>query len=368
MYSRFLNFIFAFVLIFIGMIPAQAFELPKIKVMMLMEHEGFLMWYAKKMGFDKKVGVNIDLTILDTNGIDMMNRHRNDPSSWDVTCVTSIPLIVGSNQIPLEIIGIANDEANTTGIYVNADSDILKVKGWNEDFPDVYGSPETIRGKTFAFKNMTSGAFVLVKYLEIFNMDFSDIKVVDLSGKESIAALEKKEVDGIAIWSPETYLAEQKGFKIVTNADNIDSEIPMMFLVDKDYAKDNEDVVAKMLAAYMLSVETQILNPRSLTKEYQKFLRKHSNYEFSKEFCEYDILRHSVVPIESQLKIFEKKKNGKSTIQNLESTIVSSLMLLLYNDKDSDFAMTSKRVKNPRFVTDKYLKLAKRILTHLEKE
>ena len=367
MFSYVLRILFCVFLLVMGTTQVMAFDLPRIKVTMLMEHEGFLMWYAKKQGFDKKVGVNIDLTILDTNGIDMMDRHRTDPSSWNVTCVTSIPLIVGTNQMPLEIVGIANDESNTTGIYVKPDSDILKEKGWNEDYPDVYGSPETIKGKTFAIKTLTSGAYMLVKYLEIFDMDFSDVNIVDLAGKDSILALEKGEVDGIAIWSPDTYLAEQKGLKLVSTADDVDAEIPMMFLVDKEYTEDHEDVIAKMLAAYMMAVETQIENPRSLTKDYQKFLRKYSNLEFSKEFCEYDILRHSVLPMESQLKLFEKKAHGKSSIQRLESTIASSLMLILYDSNTSDFTMTSKQVKNPRFVTDKYLKQARRILSNIKK-
>ncbi len=153
MYFCIKRLFFGVILLFFGTMHAWSFDLPRIKVSMMMEHEGFLMWYAVKQGWDRKVGVNIDLTILDTNGIDLMNRHRIDPSSWDVTCVTSIPLIVGSNQMPLEIIGIANDESNTTGIYVRPDSDILTTKGWNEDFPNVYGSPDTIKGKKFAIKN-----------------------------------------------------------------------------------------------------------------------------------------------------------------------------------------------------------------------
>ena len=357
-----LRIVFCVVLLIFGLPQVMAFDLPRIKVTMLMEHEGFLMWYAKKQGFDRKVGVDIDLTILDTNGIEIMNRHRENPSDWDVTCVTSIPLIVGSNQMPLEIVGIANDEANTTGVYVRPDSDILKVKGWNEDYPDVYGSPETIKGKTFAIKTLTSGAFMLVKYLEIFNLDFTDIKIVDLAGKDSILALEKGEVDGIGIWSPDTYLAEKKNLKQVATADDVGVEIPLMFMVDKEYIEDHGDVVAKMLAAYMMAVEAQIENPRSLTKDYQRFLRKYSQFEFTREFCEYDILRHSVIPLETQLKLFEKKAMGKSKVQKLESTIASSLMLILYDSQTSDFVMTSKQVKNPRYITDKYLKQARRIL------
>ena len=357
-----LRIVFCVVLLIFGLPQVMAFDLPRIKVTMLMEHEGFLMWYAKKQGFDRKVGVGIDLTILDTNGIEIMNRHRENPSDWDVTCVTSIPLIVGSNRMPLEIVGIANDEANTTGVYVRPDSDILKVKGWNEDYPDVYGSPETIKGKTFAIKTLTSGAFMLVKYLEIFNLDFTDIKIVDLAGKDSILALEKGEVDGIGIWSPDTYLAEKKDLKQVTTADDVGVEIPLMFMVDKEYIEDHGDVVAKMIAAYMMAVEAQIENPRSLTKDYQRFLRKYSQLEFTREFCEYDILRHSVIPLETQLKMFEKKAMGKSKVQKLESTIASSLMLILYDSQTSDFVMTSKQVKNPRYITDKYLKQARRIL------
>ena len=50
MYYRFLRFIFACVLLLGWVLPAPAFDLPRIKVTMMMEHEDFLMWYAKKQG------------------------------------------------------------------------------------------------------------------------------------------------------------------------------------------------------------------------------------------------------------------------------------------------------------------------------
>ena len=364
MFKAFLTVILSGFTILSSQVYAE--ELPTIKITMLMEHEGFLMWYAKQNDFDKTVGINIDLTILDTNGIDMMNRHRVNPDSWNVTCVTSIPLIVGSNNMPLEVVGIANDESTTTGIYVSPENAIMRVKGWNSEYPDVYGSPETIRGKTFAMKNLTSSAYVVSKYLEIFNMDFSDIKIKDMSGKESIDALMNKKVDGIAVWSPDTYLAEKEGMELVSTAESVDAEIPLMFMVDRDYALENEDTVGRMLAAYLMAVDKQIENPKSLVKDYQKFLKKFSGNDFTKEFCEYDILRHTVVPLETQLKLFERKGKGKSSIQKLEATLASSLMLILYDSAESDFCTTAKNIKNPRYVTDKYLKIARRVLKNID--
>ncbi len=339
---------------------------PTIKATMLLEHEGFLMWYAKKMGWDKELGIEVDLTILNTNDIEIMDRHREDPSSWDITAVSSIPLIIGSKDMPLEIIAIANDASATTGVYVPKDSDLLSFKGWNSDFPNVYGSPESLEGKTFLIKNLTSSAYMLAKYLEIFNMDFHNIVISDTQISEAVEELNQGNGDGTSIRSPYTYHAQLDNMVRLCSAQDINEEIPLMIMADRNYSKEHEDMVAKFLAVYMRAVEAQIADYRKLIPEYKAFYKEFTGEEFNESFLANDLKSHHVIDLDDQMGLFERKGNRKSTIQKLEATIASSLMLILYDSSNSDFCSTASNVKNPRYVTDKYLKMANRILKNVQ--
>ena len=59
--------------------------LPQVKTTMFLEQEGFLMWYAKEQGWDNELGIDIKLEISNTNRIDVMNKHRDNPDIWNIT-------------------------------------------------------------------------------------------------------------------------------------------------------------------------------------------------------------------------------------------------------------------------------------------
>ncbi|WP_031492153.1 ABC transporter substrate-binding protein [Succinivibrio dextrinosolvens] len=342
----------------------NADELPKVKVTMLLEHEGFLTWYAKENGWDKKLGFEIDLSICDVSGVEIMNQHNADPKSWNITSVSSTPLITANNNSSFEIIGLANDESISTQVFVRPNSNILKHRGWNADYPNVYGSPETIAGKTFYVKRMTSSEYVLSKWLEIFDLDFSDIVLIDKPGMDSVEAMNKGSGEGMALWSPATFDAEKEGYKSVTSARMAEAEIPLMIVADKEYAQNNEELVAKFLAVYLQAVNSQQDGYKKLVKAYQRFLKQYTDKDYPEEFCLYDLRNHYVFDLDRQLELFATKGHRKSIIKKLERNITSSMVLFL-NDSTSDEKCSPHKVKSPRNISDKYLKLAEPYLKKL---
>jgi len=344
-------------------------ELPKIKVRMMLEHEGFLMWYAKEKGFDKDFGVDIDLTIVDCDGMEIMNQLKNDRQSWQMTAVSSMPLIIGSKDIPLEIVGVANDESASVSLFTSPQSNLFRVKGWNGDFPDVYGDPELLEGKKFYVSSFTSSAYTLAKYLEIFDLDYADVDVEDAAPDESIESLKNGEGAGGVFWSPDTFDAAHSGLAEVTCAHNIGAEIPLLFMTERRFSKENPKVVGGALAAYLKAVEIQLKDPKSLVKEYQRFYLEHKRSDYDLESCEQDILNHKVFDIDDQLPLFEKTGNRQSKIQKLEATLASSLMLILYESMNQEtFCSTSENIKNPRYVTDRYLRIAQKMMDRSQSE
>ncbi len=341
----------------------QSTELPKVKVTMTLEHEAFLMWYAKKMNFDREFGVQIDLEVVREGGMDIMTRLKNDRNAWNLTATSSIPLILGSRDTPIEVIGIANDESASTGLLVPPESNLFRVKGWNGDYPEVYGSPEMLEGKTFCIRNLSSSAYALAKYLEVFDLDFSDVVIKNTSTTEGIETTVKGDADGTVLWSPETYEAENAGLRSVNYAKQVQAEIPLLFMAERRFAKENSELVAKVLAAYIKAVEKQIEDLESLVKPYQQFLLESGVKDIDLETCRRDLVSHKVYDIEDQLPLFEKTGHRQSKIQKLEATLASSLMLILYDSMSQEnFCATSANIKNPRYVTDRYLRIAQRLL------
>jgi len=329
----------------------------------MLEHEGFLAWYAKEQGWDKKLGFEMDLNIEDVSGVEIINKHNFDPDSWNITAMSSTPLIVAKKNSCFEIIAIANDESSATKIYVKGDSEILKHKGWNHLYPNVYGSPETIAEKKFYVKRLTSSEYVLAKWLEIFDLDLSDVIIIDKDGEASIESMNKGDGEGMSLWSPDTCEAEEQGYDVVTTARMINAEVPLMFVVNKKYASENEDLIARFLAVYLKAVQTQEEGYKQLVKPYQKFMQTYKNKFYPEEFCIHDLKNHAVYELDKQLGFFEKKGHRKSIIHKLERNITSSLVLFLndINDKMEN----EQRVRSPRNFTDIYLKQAEPYLRSL---
>ena len=112
--------------------------------------------YAKEKGWDKEAGLDIEMKLFNS-GPDILNALP--AGEWRFAAVGALPAMLGNLRYGTSIIAQANNEAALcTSVVVRADSPIAKVKGWNKDYPEVYGSPETVRGKTFLATTLTSSA------------------------------------------------------------------------------------------------------------------------------------------------------------------------------------------------------------------
>lgn len=59
----------------------------------------------------------------------------------------------------------------TNSVLVRPDSPIAKVKGYNKDFPEVLGSPDTVKGKTFLTTTVSSAHYGLSSWLKVPGLD-----------------------------------------------------------------------------------------------------------------------------------------------------------------------------------------------------
>ncbi len=119
-------------------------------------------------------------------------------------------MVVGALRYDAYEIGLAEDESFTNNVYVRPDSPILKTKGFNKNFPDVYGSPETVKGKSILVTTVSSVHYAMSSWLKVLGLKDSDVEVKQMDQSSAVAAFEKGIGDVAVLWAPYCYAAKKR--------------------------------------------------------------------------------------------------------------------------------------------------------------
>ena len=379
MWKRFLG-IMAAALCVLNLTVGSAFsaDLVKVPTAWLDEHETFLMWYAKEKGWDKEAGLDIEMKLFNS-GPDILNALP--AGEWRFAAVGALPAMLGNLRYGTSIIAQANNEAalctsvvmmgalryNTyvianadeefliNRVLVRPDSPIAKVKGWNKDYPEVYGSPETVRGKTFLATTLTSSHYALSTWLHVLGLKDSDVVIKNMDQSQVVGAFENNIGDGIAIWAPHTFIVQEKG-GVVFAGDIVHCKKsnPIVLIADTKYAEAHPDVAAKFLSVYMRAVDLmKNTPPKQFVEEYQKFYLEFVGKEYNYNQALLDLETHPLSNIDEQLAIFDDSK-GPSQAQLHQSDIAA-----FFSGVGRITADEAAKVADGKYATNKYLKLLK---------
>jgi len=263
-----------------------------------------------------------------------------------------VPMVVTALRYGAQMVGIGNNESWTNALYVRANSPVLKSKGAQSGYPDIYGKVEDVKGKTFLVTTVSSAHFAMSSYLKAFGLKDSDVVVKQMDQASAVAAFESGVGDFACLWAPYTYTAEEKGWKEVANIDSAKAALPIVFVADKEYADKNPEVVAKFLRVMFRSINK--LKEEGATPEniqlYQRMYKEWAGMEYTADQAKKDIVSHPVHKLEDQLKMFDTSK-GESEVQRWER-LIAEFLHANGRLKDEEFA----RIKGMEWITGNYLK------------
>ena len=330
---------------------AFAEKLTKVPTAWMDEHETFLIWYAKEKGWDKEAGLDIDIQYFGS-GMDILNALPS--GSWVFAGMGGVPAMMGNLRYGTSVIAIGNDKSMTNSVLVRPDSPIAKVKGYNKDFPEVLGSPDTVKGKTFLTTTVSSAHYGLSSWLKVLGLTDKDITIKNMDQAQALAAFDNGIGDGVALWAPHMYAGQEKGWKIAGDLHMCKVGNPIVLIADTAYAEKNPEITAKFLSIYLRAVNMLQKEPlESLVPEYQRFFLEWAGKNYSPELSLTDLKTHPVYNLEEQLALFDTSK-GMSTAQKWQSDIAKFFASVGSINKDE-----LKKVENGAYATDKYLKLVK---------
>ena len=122
--------------------PSQ--KLITVNTAWMSEHELFFGWYAKEKGFDKQEG-------LGHEAVEFRQRHGHSgellAKQWVLGATGGVPMVVTSLRYGAYLIGIGNNESWTNAVFVRPNNPVMKTKGAQKGYPDIYGTAAMLKGR-----------------------------------------------------------------------------------------------------------------------------------------------------------------------------------------------------------------------------
>lgn len=350
-YVRSMALVLAIAFVFAGAGMVMAKDLIKLPTCWMPEHELFFPWYAKEMGWDKEEGLDLELLYFESG---MSQLEALPAKQWVLGGTGGVPHVLGALRYNAYMVGLGNDESFLNSVFARPDSATVKTKGWNKDNPEVMGSPEDVKGKTFLVTTVSSAHYAMTTYLSALGLKDSDVIVKQMDQASIMAAFESGIGDFACLWAPYSYKAVENGWIEVSNVNKAGAALPITFVGDKKFCDENPETVAKFLRVMFRGINK--LAEEGATDEniklFQRMYQEWAGMEYSYEDAKKDIEMHPVWKLDEQLKLFDAS-SGESQAQRYERLIAELLLHANGRLTDEELAKVSKG----EWITDKFLKM-----------
>lgn len=299
-----------------------------------------------------KHGINVEMKFFDSGApvIETVPAHE-----WQVADIGSTPSLMGVLRYDVQIMGVASDEAPANAIVAREDNKVFDTKGANKDFPDIFGTKEQVKGKTFLCTTVSSGHYTLSKYLQALGLKDSDVTIKNLEQAQAIKAFESGEGDFLVLWTPYLYRAFEKGWKEVANGSQVKAYCLMLYLADPEYAKSNPKELASFLAMNNAAQEKYAKDGEKLAPEITTFFTDWAGMKMSDKDVKLDIQTHKIYTVEEQHKLL--------TSGDLEKMLEDTANFFVNQNKFTKDELKTLKEKhfniNPEFLEEAQKQLSK---------
>ncbi len=217
--------------------PALAQELKEVRISSqpaLLGSVPFLL--ADEKGWWKEVGLKVTITNFPA-GAPQIAASK----SWDMGYTGSVPAVLGAVRFNLHTVAFTDDQSATNALYV---------RGANAD--TLIKTPASLKGGTVFLTGNSTVDLATRACLAKFGLAKGDVTLRSMGQAEIIAAMSSGSADVGGLWAPNTYTVEEKaGAKLLCSGKDAGVMVPGNLVVRADWAKENPQLVAKVLAVYL---------------------------------------------------------------------------------------------------------------------
>ena len=343
----------AMAIAFLGATPAGAAEakLVKLDTCWMAESPGFNIWYAKKMGWDKEEGLDINMLLFDTGPAQM---EALPSKAWQMGSTGAGGYVMGGIRHKIYEVAPIVTEGLVHGLYVRPDSPIMQVKGFNPDYPEVYGSPETVKGITILYTTQTTVHYMVGKWLSILGLTIDDVKLVNMDGPSMIPAFEKGIGDALCTWAPFTFAAESRNWPKAGTMSDMKCDTVSALVADKDWSDANPELVAKFLRVYFRASNMIAEEGPSdrLAKLHQEYLNEFGGVRMTLEESRQDLIIHPRYTFDECMALMDRGTSGVSQAEQWLNDFADFFEAVgRYSPAEI------QKLKDANIITDKFMKM-----------
>jgi len=274
-------------------------------------------YMAMTKGWDKADGFKIDYQFYASGP---PQNEALASNKWEVGAEGAVPGMLAAIRYGAYIIAISNDESETNDLWVRPNSPILKTKGFNPKYPEVYGSPDSVKGKTILLTTASTGHYAVIATLKALGLGEQDVKLVHMEQSQAMAAFEAGQGDIVQLWAPFDYIGESKGWKKMSSGRRAGVVVPGVVMASKKAFEENPEKVAKWLKLYMRGIGEMKANPGDSAKLLGAYYKEHGLTLDDKALAQEFSLR-PIFDTKEQLGLFAKKDGASSQVEKWMSDL-----------------------------------------------
>jgi ABC-type nitrate/sulfonate/bicarbonate transport system substrate-binding protein len=310
----------------------------------------YLVWDIMQRGWDKEAGLKITLSYFDSGAAQV---EALPSKQWAIAnSIGGVPSMVAAMRYGSYIVAVGNECSLGHACLVRPDSPILKATGANPNYPKTYGSAATVKGKTMLVTTVSTGHYALATWLKRLGLKEKDVVVKNMDQGQIMAAFESGIGDVAVVWEPYMFVGMRKGWKMVSEDSQKGAEQINAVLVDKPFADEHPDIVAKFLKLYIRRNVLYKPDSSENVDGYVKFSKDWAGVELSKSDAVLSINTSPMYSMNDQLKVYDTSK-GQSEIQKWFVELGD-----FFVEQRKFTREEVDKVLQSGFITDKFLKMA----------
>jgi len=300
---------------------------PKITVPIATQPQmhGYLLQRAQNDGYYSQFGVTGEFQMYNAGG--PMNEALA-AEQWKIGGIGAAA-VISCVRFNAKIVAAANYESEAHLIITRKDSDIMKTQGYIKEFPKLYGTPETIKGKTIISTVGSTLHYMAEKYVRAMGLEMTDVEILNMAPAAAIAAFKAGEGDILTTTSPFSWALDLEGneYAVIGNITDVGGQVPSVLLASEKTVAEEPDAIVQTLAGFLKTVEVA-KNDRNGTLESLKAFLEENGFEPNDEQLVFEYDTKPIFTIDEQLELFTPDSDGIAAIKS-EFIEISKYLLSL---------------------------------------
>jgi len=224
---------------------AGADDLPVLRVGAFVSRMGISTWYIVQNGLDIENGFRIELSEFSGGGVPV--NEALGAGLLDVAHIGSPAAVTSASVFGAKIIA-ATSSGSIISLFARPDSEIVQAGNTVDEFPNLIGSAESLRGAEFLFPFGTMSQIAVARYVDALGLGIDDVVSLNMQHSSAYQAFRAGEGDIVATYTPNCFTALDEGFVRVATLHYLDVPMYGVLIANSNTYDEKRETIGKFLA------------------------------------------------------------------------------------------------------------------------